>query len=512
MTESPTTAGTTAATVARGGLWNLTSTAVPQLYLIAISIAAARFLGAANFGRQSLISFVELSVAMILSAGIPNTLIRYVGEAVGCGDSATLAALLRWSWRVESVAAIAGSLALIGIALAGATPRAAWFFASVGVAVQVLARVPNAFLNGLQRWRESSIIALAVGAGVMCVSIVVLALGGGISGMFAVEAAGGIASLAAMAAVARRFRPREIRPRLEREQIRSVIRFALLVSAGIFLTLVVYRRSEFLFLSHYSSDTQIALYSVGFSAVGALLLISQPLVAVALPAVATLWGAGEYDRIRSGYGRATRLLLLLTLPLTAAALALGPETLKLLYGPEFSSLRPVLLILLAPLPFYSVAALSTGLLAGTGRPVFPLIIGIPAAAVNIGLDFALIPRHGAMGAAIANSTAQLAAGLPVVAYVQRLVRPTAVSLWPVTRGALASAVAGLVAWFAVEWLGGIAGVLAGLGASAVTFAVLASLLRILAADDAAWLEEAGGVRLAPAVRNLARWWAPRQAA
>jgi O-antigen/teichoic acid export membrane protein len=514
MTESSavdrTASGTAGAAVARSGLWNLASTAVPQLYVIAVSIAAARYLGASNFGRQSFIAFVALSLATLLTAGLPTTLTRYIGDAVGRGDRGTLAGLLRWSWRVEAVAAVLGSVALVCVALAGATPRAAWLFAAVSVAAQVLVRVPNSFLNGLHRWREPSIIALAVGFVAMCATIVVLALGGGISGMFAVEAIAGVTMLAAMAWIARRFHPVGIRPRLNRKQLSPVIRYSLLASAGVVLTLIVYRRSEFLFLAHYSSDAQIALYSVGFAAVAALLLISQPLVGVALPAVATLWGAGSHDRIRSGYGRANRLLLLFTLPVTAAALALGPETLRLVYGPEFSSIGPVLLILLAPLPLYSVMSLSNVVLAGIGRLGFPLVAGAVAAGVNIGLDFVLIPSHGAIGAAIANSTAQLMAGLPVLVYTQRLIGLTAIQFWPVARVAMASAIAGLVAWLMLQWLGGATGVVAGLAAGAAAFAVLASLLRILVPEDASWLAHVGGVRLAPAARGLARWWAPRQ--
>ena len=80
------------------------------------------------------------------------------------------------------------------------------------------------------------------------------------------------------------------------------------------LTFVVWRRSEFLFLNHYSTDSEIAIYSVAFSSVATLLLIPQAIVGVLLPAVATLLGAGATERIRQGFERAIRLLLVLTLP------------------------------------------------------------------------------------------------------------------------------------------------------------------------------------------------------
>ena len=70
--------------------------------------------------------------------------------------------------------------------------------------------------------------------------------GGGISGMFAVEAAAAVTMLICMAAVARRLRPAGVATRLAHDERRTVTRFALLTSGGVILTSIVYRRSEFL--------------------------------------------------------------------------------------------------------------------------------------------------------------------------------------------------------------------------------------------------------------------------
>ena len=320
-----------AATVARGGFWNMASNAIPQLYLIVVSIAAARSLGASGFGRQSYIAFIEIAVITLLTAGVPGALVRFVGRAVGRKRPDEVLSLVRWAWRLESIGALVGACALVIAAAAGASPRAAWLFAAVVVAAQVLTRVPNSFLNGIQRWREPSVIVLAVGFIATVATVVVLIAGGGISGMFAVEGAAAVTMLICMAAVARRLRPAGVATRLAHDERRVVTRFALLTSGGVILSLIVYRRSEFLFLNHYSSDAQIALYSVAFSAVAALLLFPQALVGVALPAMSTLVGESAFERIRSAYGRGLRLLFLISFPITAAAIALGPETLRLIY-------------------------------------------------------------------------------------------------------------------------------------------------------------------------------------
>jgi len=60
---------------------------------------------------------------------------------------------------------------------------------------------------------------------------------------------------------------------------------------------------------------------------------------VLTPAVATLLGAGQMDRIRSGYARALRLVLLGSLPVAAVGLALVPELVTLLFGRGFRDKR-----------------------------------------------------------------------------------------------------------------------------------------------------------------------------
>ena len=73
-TETATGAGgTTGARVVRGGLWKMLANALPQLYTLVLSIAAARYLGSSGMGRQSFIAFVEAATITLLSASFSPT-------------------------------------------------------------------------------------------------------------------------------------------------------------------------------------------------------------------------------------------------------------------------------------------------------------------------------------------------------------------------------------------------------------------------------------------------------
>ena len=496
-------AETTGSSVLGGGLWSVASRLLPQLYLFAVSIAAARFLGPDAMGRQSFIAFVSLSATLLVSGGMALSLARYVGETLGRRQPERLRALVRWAWWVEGAAAALCGIAIAAVAAGGAEPQGAWLLAAAVAALATLHTVPHAVLVGTQRWRDASRITLTTGTLSLPALIIVLAAGGGITGMFAVEAVAAAVTLAWAGVVASRLLTR-LSPatRPARELGRAAGRYALGSTVGVVITLIVFRRSEFFFLNHYSSDAEIAIYSIAFAVVSGLIVLPEALATAILPAFATLFGAGASERIRAGFGRALRLMVVSAFPVTALVLALGPEALRLVYGDEYAGTGEVLRIMVLALPLVPLMSVSEALLAGLGKLKAPLVVGGFAAVANLLLAFALVPSHGAVGAGIANTAAQLAASVGLIAYSWRLVGGIRWELSPLLRNLLASLVAGGAAWLAVDALGGIAGVLAGLACFTALYLLAAWMLRMLAPDDADWLGEIAGSRLGPRAKRV----------
>jgi O-antigen/teichoic acid export membrane protein len=507
---------TTGRSVLRGGLWYLASYAVPQLYTIVLSVVGARFLGPDRLGVQSFIAFVSLSTITALSSSMYSALMRYVGETLGAGRSDLLPGLFRWAWRIEAAAAAVGAGSIAAAALLGAEPGSAWLLAAVVCAAGILHTVPTAVLIGLQRFRQAAVVGLTTGFAATVATVIVLWAGGGITGMFAVEAVVGVLNLAWTGTLARRSVPRTRTSERDRAAAvrlrRGVGRYALLSSVGLVLELIVGTRSEFVFLQHYSSHSQIAFYSIAFSAVAALRLFPRALGGSTTPAFATLYGARAFDRISSGYSRALRLLVLGTLPLTTIAFALAPALIREVYGQSYGEVARPLQILLLAFPLIALSSVGNAVLVGYGRIRLPLIANTVAAVVDIGLAFLLIPHLDAEGAAIANVGGEGTYVALVLVFAARLVRPVDWRPWAIMRGLLAAAWAGLAAWGGLEVLGNEAGLIVGLAAAVVVFGALATAFRIIPADDARWLEESFGSRLGGAVGWLVRLWSARPAA
>jgi O-antigen/teichoic acid export membrane protein len=485
--------------IVSSGAWSAASRLLPALYTLVLSVVAARVLGPGDMGRQSFVAFVSATAVTLATAGLPVAVMRHVGEAAGARRWQAIRALLRWALRLELGAAVLGAATLAGIGVTRDSFTGAWVLAGLTCGLLVLQTVPSAVLIGLQRWRQASLAGVVTGGVGVTAAVVVLALGGGVTGMFAVDLAVAAVNLAWISRYAARAVRALPHSGSEPEVTRRAGRYALGASVQAVLALVVWRRSEFFFLALYATSADIAVYSIAFATATALALLPQGIAAVLGPAVATMHGAGEADRIVAAFSRGVRLLAVLTLPLTAGVLATGTLLLRLVYGTEYARAGTVLLWLMVAFPLLPLYHLGTGLLTGLGRQRDIVAANLAAAAANVALDVVLIPRHGAVGAAVANAGAQVAGSLLVMTFAVRALPRLDVRPLALARAAAAAAATGAAAWAVLRVAGGWLGLLLAVLAGTAAFALAAKALRVLPAEDAEWL---GGRLPGPARRAV----------
>jgi O-antigen/teichoic acid export membrane protein len=485
---------TSGATLLSGGLWTLLNQVVPQAQLLALSVITARYLGPDDMGRQSYIAFVALALVQAATAGLPGAVTRFIGELIGARRAGHAMSLYQLTQRVEWIAGSLVAAALVAVAALGGEPAAAWVLAGVSGALMVLQSVPMSLLAGAQRWRHAATAGLVTGVATVPLTVVVLAAGGGIIGLFAVEAATVFVNLVWTGELARRLARRLPPPApVPSELRRRFFSFAGMTTLIVIIHFVVWRRSELFVLQRESANAEIAYYSIAFAAISGLAKLPETIEAITVPAVATLLGEGEHERIRRGYWRAIRVLALATPLLVAGVAVTGPALLRLVYGNEYDGAGPVLLALLAPLLVQPMLTMSEALLYGLGRPRFIVAAGAVATVVDVVLAFVLIPRLDAVGAAIANGVAQLVAGIPCLILASWLNRPVALAVGPLVRSLVLALLVAGAAGAALAALGsGMAGTLLAVVAGACGFAIFGAFVRPLARDDARWLAAALG--------------------
>lgn len=505
--QSPTTGIDEAgagARVVRGSFWELAAFLLPQIYVLVSSAAIARYLGPEGIGRIAFIISVQTVVTTTLVLGLPLALVRYIARLLGEGRDGQVGAIVRWSWRVEAIPAVMAAAALVVVGFAGGEPSSAWVLAGLLAGFSVLHTVPSAFLMGAQRWREARIIGIASGFVAVVAKLIVLAAGGGIVDLFLIDALVAAANLVGTAYLARRVAGPARPAPLDRELRTDVVKFAGVASIGVVIAFVVGQRVEVLFLGHYASDAEIARYAIPFSLVAALLILPSAVASAFSPAVASLWGAGEIDRIRSGFSRALRLVVFVAIAITGIAIAVGTSLIELVFGSAFADTRDVLVLLVLTLPFMPLAYLSTSMLRGVGRQWGLTIIGGAAAVANIALAFLLVPPYGAIGAALANTIAQVAYAVPLLVYALYALGGVGLRPGDMLRGLVVGTAATAAGVGAVAVLPLAAGFVVGSLAFAAAFLAAGFVMRPMSGDDAVWLESMLGRHVGRVVSLAAR--------
>lgn len=494
--------GASSRQVLSGSAWNVASLVGPQIWTVVVSVAAARFLGPDLLGRQSYIAFVQLSVMTLATGAVPLGVMRWISEFRGAGRVDAVPRLLRWAWRFEGAAAVVGGAVLLVAGVAGGRHVSAWTLAAVAAALGVLHAVPAAVLRGLHLWRAASVVSITTGGVGAGATVAVLAAGGGIAGMFAVEVVVSAVNLLWTGVLARRHTAgvpddggagfAAARP--------LFARYVGALTVDVVVTLIVFRRSEFFFLERYGSDADIAFYSVAFAAVVAVVRVFDGVAGVLAPVFAELVGAQASVRIRDAFGRVFRLLATVVLTGSAGLFVVGPRLLEVAYGTEFRPAQEVFLVLVTLVPFAALVGLAHSVLVGLGRVRVVLVSGLAAAAVNLLLDVALISRYGGTGAAIANNTAQLVAGVPVFVVAWRAVGGVSWNRGALPVAAAAAVGTGLAAQGGLAAVGGAGGVAAALvlGGAVGALGMAATLRRQPA--DAAWLQSVLPARAAAVAR------------
>lgn len=179
------------------------------------------------------------------------------------------------------------------------------------------------------------------------------------------------------------------------------------------LIVMTYARASYLFLHSAGAEVQ-GQYAAADRLLRPLLHVAAVLVISSLPTVATLAVKGEYDELIAMYHRGIRRVLLLTTPLLAAVWLLSGWVIRRWAPAYVGAIWPFCVLAVGAL-FMFLNQLSTTFVLAMSR--FRVLMWIAAGNLVAYLVLAaiLIPRYGAIGAAVA------AAGMEAINTVAQLI-------------------------------------------------------------------------------------------
>ena len=235
------------------------------------------------------------------------------------------------------------------------------------------------------------------------------------------------------------------------------------------------QRVDVLLVAALGGLAPAAVYAVAGRFVVLIQFANQGISLSVQPRLAEALATGDRARANHLYQTATGWLVLVTWPINLLVIQLAPLYLRL-FGAGYTAGRTVVVILAAAMLVATGCGMVDMVLAMAGRTSWNLVNVLIALGVTIGLDVLLIPRFGALGAAVGLACAMVANNVLPLIQVGR-----AVGLHPFGRGTRAGALLSLACFGALPLL---AGPVAGLALAVPAFVAGVWLLRGPLALDA----------------------------
>ncbi len=191
--------------------------------------------------------------------------------------------------------------------------------------------------------------------------------------------------------------------RLDRAIWREVLVSSLPLGLATWFGAVI-NRVDFLMLERLASVEELGRYAAAYKVVNLFEALPLAVMGTVYPVMAR-HGVGDLRRLRRVYGRSTVELGLVGLGLAVAMPLVAPPLVEQFFGRPFAGADRVLIVLVWATACLYGALAGGNLLISLGRERASLVLNAVAAGANVALNFWLIPRLGAVGAAFATVAA-----------------------------------------------------------------------------------------------------------
>lgn len=396
-------------TIAKNSFWYGVETVTTLVLTAFTSIVIARKIGPTKIGYFLYVWWIVGIVGNLGMLGVPAATRKYMAEYFGRGRMGIAKTVFYKTLGMQTgIAAAITTASLAAFWLWGDREyRAMSLVMMASIFPYMLNSIAAMANSGLEDLR-ANVPASMVSTGTYVIAVFLSLYMGwdlfGIAvGMFLMRA---LELPVRLIPVMRRLREHKAQP-LEKAVSRRMFVFSGQSLALMLITLIVWDRSEMVVLKNFCPDIrQVAFYSVAFNITERLLVFSQIFGTATGTTMMAQFGR-DATKLRDIARTAVRYLALIAFPIHLGLAAIAAPVMWIIYGHQYMEAAPVLAIaacLGIPKAFYLPVQ---SLLMSLDRQDVLIRWGIVSGALNIALDFALIPKHGAIGAAIANGLAQM---------------------------------------------------------------------------------------------------------
>ena len=366
---------------------------------VVAGIIVARWLGADGVGQLAVINVAVATIVLLGSFGLPSSNTYFIAQ-----DQSHFRAA-----AINSLIFALGTGALLALALSAiASIKPDWFgfvspdlirIAAVSIPFQLITLIGLNILLAVGKIREFNLLDLAGQSFVLINAVVVLLLlKRGLQWLVTFNTLASIL-VAVVIAVLLIISARTLAQSKWRADIallRRMITYGLKFHVSILAGAIIIR-ADLLVVNHFRGAAEAGVYSVASQFALLLMLLPGVIATLLFPRV-----TGEQD----ARGETTCLVSrYTTIVMFVCCLGAVPFSLVLpvLYGPAFADATKLLLILLPGVYLMGLESVLVQHFNALGLPRAIPLYWVVTLILNLVLVFALVPRYGAQGAAIASS-------------------------------------------------------------------------------------------------------------
>jgi O-antigen/teichoic acid export membrane protein len=437
MNTGSTSLETGAARFSRQVMWTMGTRLLIVASTVVAGVIVGRWLGPSGVGVLAALSVVTLLSINIGSLGVTSSLTFLIARDARHAKPALVNGIVfaLISGTALAAAIVAGVTARPG--LLGDVPINLLTIAMLALPAQMLSYICLAVYLGLEKIRRYNSIDLALQSVLLLNAVVILVvLGRGLTELVTVAALANIAAgLVIVGLLVRDSRNKGGKwgfdKWLMQEMLGYGFRFFIAIAAGL-----VILRGDLLLVNYFRGSGEAGVYAVATQIAMFLHMMPNVISTLLFPRT-----AGAQDASGHMTCRVTRhavfILLLLCIAAVPAAFLLA-----LFYGPGFSQVPLQFLILLPGVFLLGIETIQVQHFSGLGLPRAIPLFWIIVMLLNLALNFVLVPRWGAYGAALSSSLSYVVIFLLVAWYFRSRTGLDLSEAFVLRRGELRELIAG----------------------------------------------------------------------
>lgn len=401
-------------TVAKGGAVQIAGQISQRSLSFVFGAAFTQLLSPAAYGLYRLVAQVVGNLSQIGLLGLNYATMRFIARARAAGHPARVKGAL----SIGITGVVVCSLLVMTAVLLFPDPIAwvferddavrrarltgylwvAAFYVPLFATLQVLRYATQGYKTMVPSVVAGNIVQPVVR---FVVGITALALGFGVTGaLVSLNISVGVA-IVLIALYLRRLMTEQERLATPERETGPMLRFAI-PQMGASLLGVQTLGLGLILLGIFSSDHQVGLFAIALSLQGPGNVFLGGIVNIWAPVVSDLHERGEIDRLRSLYQLINRWIATFSFPVFMALLIV-PDVFVWFYGGDASEAAPVVMVLALGNIFYTGTGPTGYVISMTGHPGVNFINSAVSVVLYIALGVWLVPEHGALGMAVADS-------------------------------------------------------------------------------------------------------------